>query len=330
MEIRGQEEIGIIPLHQYEPDFGLIDFMDEANFDQFIDLIRGENETEPVVNFSAQGYGCDQHNIGGVYNADGHFFPPAPPVDLFDFDVATGHVADSNPDFSLLNARQNQADEEEIMDGEESSATTTTTTTNTPTKKKNNKADRSRTLISERRRRGRMKEKLYALRSLVPNITKMDKASIVGDAVLYVQDLQMQAKKLKAEIAGLESSLTGGDKHQGRTTQNAKKMNATSYYPITKKIFKMDVFQVEERGFYVRIVSNKGKGVAVFLYKALESLTSFNVQTSNLAASAENYVLTFTLHIMEQEMDVNLPNLKLWIASIFLNQGFEFETSQAV
>lgn len=35
----------------------------------------------------------------------------------------------------------------------------------------------------------------------------MDKASIVGDAVLYVKQLQMQAKKLKAEISVLESSI---------------------------------------------------------------------------------------------------------------------------
>ncbi|KAK6141730.1 hypothetical protein DH2020_024532 [Rehmannia glutinosa] len=319
----------MLPLHhQYASDFGLIDFMDEANIDQFIDLIRGDqNEIEPVVNFNNQGY-----------NFDGQFFPPTTPT-LFDFDGAMGHNAADHNDiagFGLQNECQKLVDDEEdeegIMDENESSATTTTTGNNTPTNKKNggNKVDRSRTLISERRRRGRMKEKLYALRSLVPNITKMDKASIVGDAVLYVQDLQMQAKKLKSEIAGLESSLNGGGDKFRNTHQNAKKMNATSFYPIIKKIFKMDVFQVEERGFYVRIVSNKGKGVAVSLFKAVESLTSFNVQSSNLAAAAaDNYVLTFTLHVMEEEMDVNLHNLELWIASVFLNQGFEFETSQS-
>lgn len=59
----------------------------------------------------------------------------------------------------------------------------------------------------------------------------------------------------------------------------------------------MDVFQVDERGFYVRLVCNKGQGVAVSLFRALESLISFNVQSSNLATSADNFVLTFTLHV---------------------------------
>lgn len=77
----------------------------------------------------------------------------------------------------------------------------------------------------------------------------MDKASIVGDAVLYVQNLQMQAKKLKSEIAALESPFTGGDKNNGRTSSTtldhvAKKMiNVTSLYPIiTKKIFKVRTY----------------------------------------------------------------------------------------
>jgi hypothetical protein len=38
--------------------------------------------------------------------------------------------------------------------------------------------DRSKTIVSERKRRVRMKEKLYELRSLVPNITKVRLRSI--------------------------------------------------------------------------------------------------------------------------------------------------------
>jgi hypothetical protein len=79
-------------------------------------------------------------------------------------------VSDPN---SVFNSLPSFGGEEEDIDGEDSSATTTTTTTTNTTPTKKEKVDRSRTLISERRRRGRMKEKLYALRSLVPNITKV-------------------------------------------------------------------------------------------------------------------------------------------------------------
>ncbi|KAL3828511.1 hypothetical protein ACJIZ3_017313 [Penstemon smallii] len=293
---RTNKETEMVPSNVYANDFGIVDFMDEPNFDQFIDLYREENAINPIVNFSNQGYDCDQHNniVGGCLVDDQLFSPLIPQIDLFDLD----HVANVSMNFGLQNEYPNEAEEEEeeSIDEEGSSATTTT---NTRGKKKNNKVDRSRTLISERKRRSRMKEKLYALRALVPNITKMDKASIVGDAVLYVQDLQMKAKKLKTEIAGLESSLTGGgDKRKGRTNQDTtKKSNVTNFSPIIKKILKMDVYQVEERGFYVRILCRNEKGVAVLLYRALDSMTNFNVQTSNLAASEENYVFTFTLHV---------------------------------
>ena len=127
----------------------------------------------------------------------------------------------------------------------------------------------------------------------------------------------------------------------------------------------LNMFQVEERGFYIRLVCNKGEGVAVSLYKVLESLTNFKVQNSNLATVSERFALTFTLKVTETfpifilvlfllqviqlisccfffyfvtdnmflleqvrdcEQTMNLPNLKLWVTGALLNQGFEFIT----
>ena len=68
---------------------------------------------------------------------------------------------------------------------------------------------------------------------------QMDKASIVGDAALYVQDLQKQAKKLKAEVASLESSLTRMERQQGGINDNENKIRTADFYPTIKIILQV-------------------------------------------------------------------------------------------
>ncbi|PPS05306.1 hypothetical protein GOBAR_AA15370 [Gossypium barbadense] len=202
------------------------------------------------------------------------------PGNAFEFDATSTMVPDFNYAFNALPS----FDGEIMNDGEEDS--------------------------DEEDERGQIKEKLYALRSLVPNITKMDKKSIIGDAVLYVQDLQMQAKKLKAEITGLEALMAG---YQEESINNPVKIRvARNNHPICKKILKLDMFQVEERVFYVRLVCNKSEGVALSLYKALESLSNFKIQNSNLATVSDTFALTFTLNVRDREQSMNLANMKLW------------------
>ncbi|KAA8550782.1 hypothetical protein F0562_002466 [Nyssa sinensis] len=52
---------------------------------------------------------------------------------------------------------------------------------------------------AERQRREKLNQRFYALRAVVPNISKMDKASLLGDAITYITDLQMRIRILEAE-----------------------------------------------------------------------------------------------------------------------------------
>ncbi|CAN4097384.1 unnamed protein product [Withania somnifera] len=52
---------------------------------------------------------------------------------------------------------------------------------------------------AERQRREKLNQRFYALRAVVPNISKMDKASLLGDAIAHIIDMQKRIRDLEYE-----------------------------------------------------------------------------------------------------------------------------------
>lgn len=53
---------------------------------------------------------------------------------------------------------------------------------------------------AERQRREKLNHRFYALRSVVPNVSRMDKASLLADAVCYINELKAKVGNLEAQL----------------------------------------------------------------------------------------------------------------------------------
>ncbi|KAJ0989946.1 hypothetical protein J5N97_008302 [Dioscorea zingiberensis] len=60
---------------------------------------------------------------------------------------------------------------------------------------------------AERQRREKLNQKFYALRAVVPNVSKMDKASLLGDAIAYINELRSKLQNLESDKQTLQSEL---------------------------------------------------------------------------------------------------------------------------
>ncbi|KAH7439661.1 hypothetical protein KP509_04G071300 [Ceratopteris richardii] len=130
----------------------------------------------------------------------------------------------------------------------------------------------SRNLILERRRRKQLNERLYSLRTLVPKISKMDKASIVSDAIDYVRELQEQVETIQKDINRLQFYGSGSQRlpssNIGRISASKSKRKKLPDH----QVLELDVSNMEEQTYQLRIHCRNGPGVLVQLTKALESL----------------------------------------------------------
>ncbi|URE28085.1 hypothetical protein MUK42_17166 [Musa troglodytarum] len=88
---------------------------------------------------------------------------------------------------------------------------------------------------AERQRREKLNQRFYALRAVVPNVSKMDKASLLADAVSYIEELRskLQAleadgEELQAQLKALEKQRDSGPARPSPTAQHEQMVNGGS------------------------------------------------------------------------------------------------------
>lgn len=179
-----------------------------------------------------------------------------------------------------------------------------------PANKDNNYVEgvASKNLHSERKRRKKLNDTLYTLRSVVPKISKMDKESIIGDAISHVLDLQKKMQEIEGEIKGLCSSNKGDDDTDTDTKKPLTKPNlekrCTESSDAKKSAHKfkhgkasetkfVEICKAGKDGMYhVRMECNRDAGVLVDLTRALESVP-LEIVNSNMCRFHQAVHCTF-------------------------------------
>ncbi|CAD6335510.1 unnamed protein product [Miscanthus lutarioriparius] len=129
-------------------------------------------------------------------------------------------------------------------------------------------------ILAERKRREKLSQRFIALSKIVPGLKKMDKASVLGDAIKYVKQLQDQVKGLEDEarrrpveaaVLVKKSQLSADDDEGSSCDENFVGTDASGTLPEIEA-------RVSDRTVLVKIHCENRKGVLIAALSEIERL----------------------------------------------------------
>eukprot|EP00250_Pteridium_aquilinum_P002692 c12914_g1_i1 orf=3-491(-) len=151
------------------------------------------------------------------------------------------------------------------------------------------KDTRSRSLDGcERMKRRKLNEKLLSLRAVVRRNTKLDQASIVADAIGYVQQLQMEVQDMEKDVRSLQidkhTLFEDKDVDECSSCCADRSTDAETFWhndPI-QRVLELNVSTLGKNLYHLKVCCKNGPDISVRLTKVLEIL-NLNIINANIA-----------------------------------------------
>ncbi|KAF7806680.1 Transcription factor bHLH35 [Senna tora] len=191
----------------------------------------------------------------------------------------------------------------------------------------------SKNIVSERNRRKKLNERLFALRAVVPNISKMDKASIIKDAIEYIQSLHEEEKSVEAEIMELESGKKNSNSNNGRydvyeqedlplllRSKKKKTEQRQLFDSVTSRnspiqVHELRVTYMGEKTIVVSLTCGKRTDTMIKLCEVFESL-KLRIITANITCFSGSLLKTVFIEADEEEKDIVQIKIQTAIAAL--------------
>ncbi|KAF7809979.1 transcription factor bHLH18-like [Senna tora] len=158
-------------------------------------------------------------------------------------------------------------------------------------------------IMAERKRREKLSQSFIALSALLPGLKKMDKASVLGDAIKYVKEmkekltmLEEQNKKrrvMESVVTVKKSPICGGDDDSSSSEENV--INGVGE---AESLPEVEV-RVSDKDVLLRIHCQKHKGILVKILAEIQNLDLFVVNSSVLPFGDSNIDVTIIAQMGE-------------------------------
>ncbi|RZC30851.1 transcription factor bHLH18-like [Glycine soja] len=173
-------------------------------------------------------------------------------------------------------------------------------------------------IIAERMRREKISQQFVALSALIPDLKKMDKASVLGDAIKHVKQLQEQVKLLEEKnkrkrvvesVVYVKKSKLSAAEDVFNTFSNSGDGNSYDISETkTNESFPEVEARVLEKHVLIRIHCGKQKGLFINILKDIENLHLSVINSSILLFGTSKLDITIVAE-MDEEFSLSVKEL---------------------